>query len=660
MRDVKRYLYSLSRVMTASVICLLVTACANIGSPDGGWYDERPPQIVKATPAEGAINVNTKKIRIDFNEFINIENVTEKVVVSPPQKEAPEIKATRKSVKIELVDSLIPNTTYTIDFSDAIFDNNENNPLGNYTYSFSTGDVIDSLEVSGTVLDAQTLTPVQGILVGLHNDLSDTAFTKKPLVRVARTNEEGKFIVRGIAPGKYKAYALKDMDGDYAFSQKGEMIAFSDREIVPTSKPDVRQDTTWIDSLHIKSIESVPYTHFLPDDIVLLAFTEEQTERHFLKSSREDERKIEVFFSYGSDSLPEIQGLDFDSSDAFIVEASEHKDTIVYWIKDTTLVNRDTLTLQMRYLDTDTTGQLVSRTDTLEVLPKTSYEKRMKKKAEEYEKWFKQQEKKKKKEEPYDSIMPVTPLEIKTENLGKKDPDTDIRLIFPTPLDSVKTEGIHLYCKIDTQWYNAPFMLEKSKTQFRTYEVIADWQPGVDYSFECDSAAFVDIYGLCSPAIREGIKVNTLDQYSSLIIKLQNAPENLIVYLLDKSGKVVKSAKAKNNLAEFYYLKGGSYFVSALEDTNGNGKWDTGLYEEHRNAENVFFMNRPIECKEKWDVTETWNVRGTEITLQRPKDMKSSQKSSSKSSSKKTVQKGRNLKRAAELGIEYDPEKDGI
>ena len=193
------------------------------------------------------------------------------MIVSPPQLEVPEIKEAGKRIVVELQDSLKANTTYTIDFSDAISDNNEGNPLGNYTYSFSTGDQIDTMEVSGYVLDASNLEPVKGILVGLYSDLADSAFKTKPMLRVSRTDSRGRFVIKGVAPGTYRSYALKDADGDFRLSQRSEMIGFNHETYTPSSKPDVRIDTIWRDSLHIDALKQTPYTHFLPDDITLHA-----------------------------------------------------------------------------------------------------------------------------------------------------------------------------------------------------------------------------------------------------------------------------------------------------------------------------------------------------------------------------------------------------
>ena len=289
----------------------LFSSCARMGQPDGGWYDDDPPVVVGSSPEDRATNIKTKKITIYFDEFIKIDNPSEKVIVSPPQLETPEIKAAGKKIVVELKDTLKENTTYTIDFSDAISDNNEGNPMGNYTFTFSTGEQIDTFEIGGYVLDASNLEPIKGIAVGLYDDLSDTAFTTKPLMRISRTDSRGHFVVKGVAPGTYRAYALQDMDGDFRFTQKGEMIAFSHETFSPTSKPDTRTDTIWRDSLHIDALRQVPYTHFLPDDVTLLAFTHPLTDRYLLKTERVEPEKFSLYFTYGDSILPEITGLNF-------------------------------------------------------------------------------------------------------------------------------------------------------------------------------------------------------------------------------------------------------------------------------------------------------------------------------------------------------------
>ena len=223
------------RFAAALVLVLSIYSCANMSRPGGGPRDETPPVFVKSTPAPGALNVSKQRVEIEFDEIIQVESPGEKVIVSPPQKDMPEIRALGRKVTVELKDSLLPNTTYTIDFSNSIVDNNEKNPLYSFAYSFSTGPTIDSLQVSGILLNASDLEPVTGMLVGLHSNLDDSAFQKLPLERIASSDELGHFTIRNVAPGKYRLFALKDLNRDYKFDNPSEEIAFFDSIVVPTA-----------------------------------------------------------------------------------------------------------------------------------------------------------------------------------------------------------------------------------------------------------------------------------------------------------------------------------------------------------------------------------------------------------------------------------------
>lgn len=623
-----------------------VFSCARMGQPDGGWYDETPPRILGSTPNDKGVNVKTRKISINFDEYIKVDNPTEKVIISPPQLETPEIKGEGKRITVELKDSLKSNTTYTIDFSDAISDNNEDNPLGNYTYSFSTGDHIDTLEVAGYVLDAETLEPIKGIMVGLYNDLSDTAFTTKPMLRVSRTDSRGHFVVKGIAPGEYRIYALQDADNNYYRSQKSEQTAFSRDIIVPTFKPDVRQDTIWRDSLHIDSIMRVPYTHFLPDELVLRAFTETLTDRYFLKAERNQPERFSLFFSYGSDSLPSIRGLNFEADSAFIVESTEKRDTLTYWLRDTTLINQDTLRIELKYLATDTTGVLRMQTDTLEVLAKESYEKRMKRLQDEHDKWQKEQDKAKKKGKEYETEMPVAALEPEYKVDSEPTPEQNITINLPTPLEKLDTAAIHLYAKHDTLWYKSPFVFRPRMRTPRSYELLGEWRPGTEYSFEVDSAAFIDIYGKASDAFKKGFKIKTDEEFATVYMTISGFEDStVVVQMLDASDKVVKQVTAENGTAAFFYVSPGTYYMRMFVDSNHNEKWDTGDYSTGRQAELTYYYPEKIECKAKWDLTLTWNPLRTPGFKQKPAAI-----TKQKAEKAKTIKK-RNAERAAKLGI---------
>ena len=607
------------------LLALLVASCARMGRPDGGWYDETPPSVIGATPGDGSVNAKAKKINIFFDEFIKLEDASEKVVVSPPQLEQPEIKATGKRISVELKDSLKANTTYTVDFSDAISDNNEGNPLGNYTYSFSTGEEIDTLEVSGYVVQAENLEPVKGILVGLYAEMADSAFLKMPMLRVARADSRGHFVIRGVAPGTYRIYALNDMDGNYCFSQKSEQIAFSHDTIRPSFTDAVRQDTVWLDSLHIKDITRKGYTRFTPDDIVLRAFNETLTDRMFLKAERSEANRFSLFYSYGSDQLPVLKGLNFNEKDAFIIEPSEKGDTITYWLRDTTLVNQD---------------------------------KRMKQAQKDYEEWKKQEDKKKKKGEPYDSIMPMPCLEPKISAESSLDPDRNIRFDFDTPLASVDTSKIHLYAKHDTLWYTAnlrfePVMQKLSTdsvpvSSLRSYVFRAEWRPGIEYSLEIDSAAFTDIYGTVSRSIKRGIKVRQLDEYGTLLLNLRGMQgKRAVVELLSAQGAPLKRVVTEDGTAQFFYIKPGKYYARLFVDANRNGIWDTGNYSQDQQPEEMYYYPEEMECKAKWDITLDWDPTARPLNEQKPAAI-----TKQKAEQQKKIAK-RNMERAKKMGIVY-------
>lgn len=637
----------IKRLLYLCIFAFLMIGCARMGNPDGGWYDETPPKVIGASPEDKGLNVSTGKIRIQFDEYIKVENPTENVIISPPQIEVPDIKASGKQIIINLKDSLKPDVTYTIDFSDAISDNNESNPLGNYTYSFSTGNTIDTLEVSGYVLEAENLEPIKGIMVGLYDNHEDSIFHKSPMMRVSRTDGRGHFVIKGIAPGSYRIFALQDADGDYLYNQKSEKIAFNHDSITPSFKADFRQDTIWIDSLHIKDIHQTGYTHFLPDDIVLRAFTPVITDRYLIKTDRTEADHFTFYFTYGSDYLPTIKGLNFDEWEAFIVSPNEKKDTVTYWLRDTALVNQDTLRMEVQYLMTDSLGELVTKIDTMDILAKQSYEKRLKQQKKEYEEWAKEQEKAKKKGQPYDSIMPPKSLGLKMDLQSSLDPDKNIRFTSTTPLEVVDTSKIHLYAKHDSLWYQSRFLLRQLNTL--EYELVGEWRPTIEYSLEIDSAAFIDIYGKASKPSKNGFGVRSEDVYSTLLITIQDMKgKNIVVQLLNNSDAVYKQVKTNTGLAEFFYVKPSEYYMRMFVDENNNGIWDTGDFDLDQQPEAVYYYPSVLECKAKWDLSETWNPTAKALNRQKPERI-----TKQKPEKEKSI-KRRNLERAKNLGIEYD------
>lgn len=598
------------KVLAVVTVIAALYSCASIGRPDGGPLDETPPRFIGSTPAAGALNNTKTKVSLSFDEFIKLEKANEKVVISPPQVQQPEIKASGKRISVNLLDSLKPNTTYTIDFSDAIVDNNEGNPLGNFAFTFSTGSAIDTMEVSGTLLEASNLEPVKGMLVGMHSNLSDTAFTKLPFDRVARTDSRGHFTIRGVAPGKYRIFGLMDADQNFAFSQKSEALAFNDSLVIPRWEERIRQDTTWVDSLTIDTVVERKYTYYLPDNVILRSFKEDLISQYLVKNERLTPEKFTLYFAAKADTLPVLKGLNFDERDAFIIEKNLTNDTIHYWVKDSLLYKQDTLSLSLNYLYTDTLNQLVPRTDTLNLVAKT-----VKKAVDE-------PKKKKKKKGEEEEPEPTKFLHVSTYIPSTMDVYDYISLSFDEPIASFDSAAIHLKQKVDTLWEDIPFTFEQDSLQLRKYNLYYEWEPTREYEFSVDSTAFHGIYGLFTDKITQNIKVRSLEEYGAIYFNVSGCDSIAFVELLDTQDKVVRKVPVVNGQADFYFLNPGKYCARLINDTNGNGVWDSGEYETKRQPEMVYYYPQILEPKANWEVEQTWDVKALPLDKQKPDELK--------------------------------------
>lgn len=605
---------------------LLTAACASIGNPDGGRFDETPPRVVGSSPADGAVNVSKRKVQILFDEYIKLEKASEKVVISPPQIEPANVRADGKRVKVDFYDSLRANTTYTIDFSDAIEDNNEGNPMGQYTFSFSTGDVIDTMQVSGRVLNAADLEPIKGIMVGLYpadSTWNDTLFRTRPFLRVSRTNGEGRFTIKGVKDGAYRVRALEDKDGDFVFSQKNERVAFDTMVYVTGSFPDVRMDTVWRDSLWYDSIRVVPYTHYTPDDVLLLAFLEDGQERHLLKTVYPEPTNFTFYFTAPSDSTPRIKGLNFDER-CLVADASLKNDTVTFWVTDTALIHRqDTLSMILSYMETDTLGQLVVTNDTLDLSPKTTYAKIAAERSKQIEAWEKDRERRQKKakkplpyeENPYERIW----LEAGFKPSGSLAPNQNVRYLAKEPILEVDTTKIHFYVKKDTDWLPAPFLFMPEERSAKSYMLYAEWEPGQKYRFVMDTAAVVSVLEHESKSVRQEFHVRAVEEYGSIFIHVISPDTGVVVQLLSKNDKVEAQQRTdKDGNADFFFMKPGEYYMRCYVDANGNGQWDTGDYASGLQPERVYYFGKPLPLKAQWDLRQDWDIRAVDVARQKP------------------------------------------
>lgn len=649
------------KYLTLFLLALLLAACASLGNPDGGRFDETPPKVLACYPADKSTQNDKKKISILFDEYVKLESANDKVVISPPQKEQANVRADGKRIKIDLFDTLQANTTYTVDFSDAIEDNNEGNPMGNYTYSFSTGEVIDTMEVGGTVLNASDLEPIKGIMVGLYpadSTFNDSILCTTEFKRVSRTNGSGKFSIKGVKPGKYHVFALKDADGNQLFNQKSELLAFDTVTYSTSSGPDIRMDTIWRDSTHWDSIRAVPYTHFYPDNVVLRVFQEEGQDLHLLKTERALPESFTLFFTAPADSLPKIKGLNFDEKCLFPVP-SLHNDTITYWVTDTMYsYQQDTLSIELTYLDTDTNGILVPRIDTLDLSPKTTHAKLRKEQEKKIEDWNKEREKRMKKAKeplPYEeNPFEKTYLEVSGKPSGTVDPTQSILFSAKEPILSLDSAKVHFYFKKDSDWIPTPYLFEPEERDPLSYRLFpltsegyVEWEQKKQYQFVCDSAAFVSVLGNESKPIKQEFRARGLDEFGSLFIRVTSPDSCVIVQLLSKADKPVRELVTdEKNRANFYYLKPADYYVRCIIDRNKNGKWDTGNYREGIQPEEVFYFPKPFIIKANRDMQQDINPRSIALNLQKPKEITKQKPDKEKSVKNKNKLRDEEMKKA--------------
>ena len=600
-------LYYIFIIIAAAVMY----SCANIGNPSGGPIDKTPPIFMRSNPTPNAVNVKDRKIEIFFDEIVTLKDPSTKIIVSPAQTEMPRMSALGRKVTVELVDSLLPNTTYTIDFSNSIQDNNEGNAIDNFAFAFSTGSVIDSMRVSGYVIDSRTLEPMQSVVVGLQSNLADSAFHKEKLQRVALTNDRGQFTIRNVSPGSYHIFALKDLDRDYKFGNPTEDIAFLDSIIVPSIGTREAADTVYNDLNEIDTIMRATRPAYFPNDILLSMFNEDRKSQYLANNLRVDSTRISLTFAAASDTLPSLSivGRNDVPDQWYTLERSQTNDTLTYWIRPPHLVSADTLMVATTYLRTDTASNLSWGTDTLKFT------------------FQRQKAKKKKKNEETDSLEQIRFMELHPLANGTQEVYAPLLLQTGTPIERYSREAFHLQRKLqnDTIFYPAEIKsiaLRDSTLNRRDLVLKVDWEPGAAYTLAVDSLAMTDIYGLQTKPLKVDFNVRKMEEYGNIVFNITTVRDSAIVELLDGTEKIVLRAPVKNHRAELLNLLPGKYYARLFIDRNGNGKYDTGNYDMHLQPEETVYYPGAINLKKNWDVEQTWDIYATPIDKQKPEAIK--------------------------------------
>lgn len=624
----KKILYKHRLAWVVSSLCLLLTGCANRGiGPQGGPKDTIPPVVVKETPANGSNHFKDKKIEILFNEYLQLDNVQANLLVSPPQQVPPDVKAQGKKVVITMQEDLIDSTTYTLDFGNSICDYTEKNPIRGYQYAFTTGDRIDSLEVYGVVVNAEDLNPVSGVLVGLHANLSDSAFSTLPFTRIARTDSLGGFGVRNLRGGQYRLYALQDLSRDYRY-QPGEGLAFVDSLVVPEYQVEIVRDTIWRDTLLVDnqtldiitmgivdSVRIVENTYVGPSDLLLWFFRENKVRHYFQRAYREEQHTIRLVFGAPQDSLPVVRALPPSAMDSLasdsawidpmqyaLLQANPTRDTLVYWLTDSLAIGQDSIFLEMTYLKSDSAYNLVPQTDTISAIYRAP---RLTAKA----------------KEAIDKKNRERMLELRSNAKSGSEVYDTLRILSPVPIDSVWTDSIGLYEKVDTVYKSVPFTLQPTDSVPLGYLVVARLEQGKSYELRLDSGAVRDVYGVANKAKKFTLQLKTAEDYSTLLIKIPTYDPAIRLQLLDEKDKPVRELPASPEGTKFEYLTPKAYYLRLYFDLDGNGKWTTGDWATKRQPEPVFYFPAKLTLRANWDFEEIFDYLARPQLDSKPREL---------------------------------------
>ena len=597
------------------VVALCIYACANRGYPEGGPKDETPPQVVEEVPLSYTTNFKAKRVNIYFDEFVQLNDINNKFIFSPPVKKDPKVSLKGKYVQVAIPDSLRENTTYSLDFADAIVDNNESNPLGFYRYVFSTGERIDTLELGGTVVNAESYEPVMGVLVALYEKQGDSIPLKELPDYIARTDSSGNFRLTNLREGHYRVMAIEDANRDKMYTPESEMFAWMDTTVFPVVEPATRVDTFHViekiveaDTILRDSIVRTDYLAYGPSNLYLRLFLEKLTQLYMVEDDRKEREQLNFIFSIPGENGLEVTLWDTLATeplpqDWYFKEHSAGNDTLTLWIKDSTVYKKDTLNVILSYMRSDSTGQWERYSDTARYT-------------------FRAKEKKEGKSKKKDEDAPkVEFLEIKSNISGDLDLGARLYLEFSRPINKSTLDSIRVLEKVDTVYQLIPFQVVEDSLRVRRVFVDAAWKAGGEYQLQIDSATIYDIYGRFNDKLEKKFKVRTEEYYGKIMVNVRGVDCPTIVQLYKAENGKSENGKRTYNVVQskvveqdgevvFPLLPEGKYCVRAILDRNGNGVWDTGLYLKHRQPEEIVYLRGEIAVKQNFDVEQDFDIGG--------------------------------------------------
>lgn len=583
-------------LLSALFVCsmLFSPSCANTTTPpSGGPKDTIPPYLTKLSPNMGQTNVGRHKTKIEFtfNEYVVVKD-PKSLFLSPPLEKTPKFKISGKSVIVYFEQDLDSARTYVLDLTNAIADNNEGNMFPGFSLVFSTGERIDSMMMTGTVVDCNTLKPVKGATVMIYKDHSDSAvFLRRPDAAV-KTDDWGYFCLRNIQDTVYRVYAIKDENGNNLYDPDTDLVAFLDTLYQPTR---IAYDS--LPELKKYDMKDTARCLARNSEIELSLFREKPSKQMIVNKERVGERTAYITFMAPNAEIDSIWIRGVKPS-KLITQFNLQKDSLEIWVNDPRK-QPDTLYLNVNYMKTDTLGKLALTHEVIKLAKPKAKGKAAKSSRTDIKK------------EDTLCVFKVDAQPDRVEQYG-----FEVEFTYPVVQDGFDSL-VFRYLNPKQQEMKAGYKVEQDSLNLRKYVVRPDIKmlPGYEYFLKFPHRKFRDINGFYNDSTEVKVTLPNDDKLSTLMLKMTSVSEKYIVDLLnEKRDKVIRSFIIdKDSDLTFPYLKSGKYCIRITEDKNRNGLVDTGILLEKKQAEKVLFYeldngNTYIDIPEMVELEQEINI----------------------------------------------------
>lgn len=579
---------------------LLLWGCAKEGYPSGGPKDVAPPVVQGSMPENGTINFDTKEFLVNFDEYVQVKDADNNILVSPPLKQKPEYTTRGRGILVKIKDTLLENTTYLFQFKGGIADYNEGNVLPSYEYVFSTGDVIDSMTVRGTVRDAFTAKPHEDVVTVVayaeaqlmaDSVCPDSVVAKVKPMYMTRTDKEGKFELNHMREGRYRILALDDADKNLLLNP-GEAVAFLDTLVTAvhmpapidtTAKDSATADSTMADTALVSRTQVTLERDTVEIVPVLLQMSQLKKEvQRVAKAEFLKKGKLAIVTQCPLSQDYTLRHLDSADTSRLYVYPNRKGDTLTVWtsgkdfdsvvlvLHDTNL--NDTLKLQFRAKAQPKIGNKNLPESSMKSLVAANH--------------------------PYYDTLRVA---FERPIAGFADSTADSVVAVFDLTDSVISHcGIAFYDSCTAGGYTKAMILFKGKCEGK-------------YRFTLPKGVLRDVYGsLNADSLVINTQYDKAETYGNIFLTVSFdtvGGRQIVLQLINENGDALRQHILTDHAkVAFEHLKAGKYGIRAIIDTDHNKAWTPGDYWQHRQPERVIYFDKILELRENWDMEERWGI----------------------------------------------------